>query len=377
MLSSSRTFSRSPPQRMKCYIKINKITMYFFFSRTMKSVLINGHTGEVQFDSNGYRTNLKYDIIYRAAEDETTDTKPIVVGQYESGTLNMFHEGWPPTAVGTKSFRDIILKVSVILQKPYVIINENSKHQNENCQKGLTCLGRDGMNYCCFGYCIDLLKMLISDLDLAVRLHVSQDGKYGSKNSTTGQWSGIIGELVRGDADIALADLSDTQERWKVVDFTESFMNTGIGVLVKVDRHHHRNKLAAFIAPFTVALWIGIIIIIHVVLLCMWTLERLSPYGLREQRKLDEDLKYTFSLGETGWYTLGLIFPTFQAEYRPRSTGTRCVSACFSFCVLIWMTSYTANLAAFLVVDIEEYSLSDAGIKDPKVQYIAHVLREK
>ena len=203
----------------------------------------------------------------------------------------MFHEGWPPITVVTKSIRDIFLKVSVILQKPYVIINENAKNSNKNCQKGLTCLGRDGNNYCCFGYCIDLLKMLISDLDLAVRLHVSEDGQYGSKNRTTGQWSGIIGELVRGDADIALSDLTVNHERLKVVDFTESFMDTGIGVLVKVDRHHHRNDLAAFTAPFTVALWIGIIIIIHVVLLCMWTLERLSPYGLRERRKLDKDLK--------------------------------------------------------------------------------------
>ena len=333
----------------------------------MKSVLINGHTGEVQFDSNGYRTNLKYDIIYRAAEDETTDTKPIVVGQYESGTLNIFHEGWPPTQVATRSFENIILKVSVIEQQPYVVINKNAKNQNENCQKGLMCLGRDGKNYCCFGYCIDLLKMLISDLQLAVRLHFVKDARYGSKNSTTGQWSGLIGELIRGDADIAVGDLTVSQERSKVVDFTESFLDTGIGILVKVHRRRDTNNLTGFSAPLTVTLWIAIIILIHVVLLCMWTLERLSPYGIRGRRKLDKDLKYSFSLAEAVWYTWSLIFPTFEVEIRPKSTGTRFVTVCFSFCLLILITSYTANLAAFLVVEVEDCTLSDAGIKDPKV----------
>ena len=214
--------------------------------------------------------------------------------------------------------------------------------------------------------------MLISDLHLAVRLHVVKDARYGSKNSTTEQWSGLIGELVRGEADIALGDLTDSQERSMVVDFTQSFIDTGIGVLVKVQRHRHRKILTGFSAPFTVALWIGIIILIHVVLLCMWTLERLSPYGLRERAKLDKDLKYTFSLGETIWYTWSLILPSFEFEMRSKSVGTRCVTVCFSFCFIILVTSYTANLAAFLVVERELYSLGDAGIKDPKVTYIVN-----
>ena len=45
----------------------------------MKSVLIHGKTGEILFDSNGHRTNLKYDIIYTMPGDKTTDTKSIVV----------------------------------------------------------------------------------------------------------------------------------------------------------------------------------------------------------------------------------------------------------------------------------------------------------
>ena len=336
----------------------------------MKSVLIDGKTGEIQFDSKGHRTNLKYDVIYRTPRDKTTDSKSLVVGQYVMGTLNIFYDGWPPRSLERIHPRKVF-RVSVNELKPFVIVSKDMNIKNEHCLDGLTCLGRDGKNHCCFGYCVDLLKMLTNQFGFKVRLHVSKDGKYGSKNSTTCQWSGLIGELVRGDADIALADLTDSQERSKIVDFTESFIDTGIGVLIKVHRRH-RNDIDSFRSPFTVALWIGIIILIHIALLCLWTLERLSPYGLRERAKLDKELKYTFSLRETVWYIWSLMSPSFGFEMRPKSVGTRCLTVCFSFCVIVLVTTYTANLAAFLVVEHEVYTLSDAGIKDPKVRYIVN-----
>ena len=50
--------------------------------------------------------------------------------------------------------------------------------------------------------------MLTSDLGSKVCLHVVKDGKYGSNNFTTGQWFRLIGELVRGEVDMTLADLT-------------------------------------------------------------------------------------------------------------------------------------------------------------------------
>ena len=59
--------------------------------------------------------------------------------------------------------------------------------------------------------------MLTSDLGSKVCLHVVKDGKYGSNNFTTGQWFRLIGELVRGEVDMTLADLRVNQVRSKVV----------------------------------------------------------------------------------------------------------------------------------------------------------------
>ena len=153
----------------------------------MRGSLYRGNTGKIQFDSNGYRTNFMYYIIYRKAADQTTPTKYVVIGQYVNGLLNIFHQGWPPIVVAKKFPRGMVLRVSVYEQKPFIMINVNGK--NENCQKGLTCFGRDEKNHCCFGYCMDLLKLFISDLGLKIRLYVVKDGQYGLKKGTTGQWS--------------------------------------------------------------------------------------------------------------------------------------------------------------------------------------------
>lgn len=48
-----------------------------------------------------------------------------------------------------------------------------------------------------------------------------------------GQWNGIIGELLRNEADLAIAPLTINSLREKVVDFSKPFMNIGISIMIK------------------------------------------------------------------------------------------------------------------------------------------------
>lgn len=50
-----------------------------------------------------------------------------------------------------------------------------------------------------------------------------------------------------------------------------------------------------------------------------------------------------------------------------RSLASRTLALSFAFRMLIVITSYTANLAAFLVVEDEILPRNDAGIRDRKV----------
>ena len=56
------------------------------------------------------------------------------------------------------------------------------------------------------------------------------DGSYG-REVTPGRWTGMVGEVVRGEVDMALADLTITSAREAAVDFTLPYMSLGLGVL--------------------------------------------------------------------------------------------------------------------------------------------------
>ena len=47
------------------------------------------------------------------------------------------------------------------------------------------------------GYCADLAKKIAEFVGFAYQIIPVKDGKYGSRDETTGVWNGMVGELVR------------------------------------------------------------------------------------------------------------------------------------------------------------------------------------
>ena len=348
--------------------------LYFLnetFCRSMKIVKFHGHTGRIQFDENGFRTNMEYDMEYWTTGGNKSGVKKIVIAQYKNSALKVLHHNWPPVTKEDRAEPKItgsrILRVSAMEQEPYVVFNRNDEQitSDGECALGLPCLGRAGTLSCCSGYCIDLLRLLMRDIGFFVSLRMVKDMKYGGLDRATGRWSGLIGEVVRGEADMALADLTINQQRAEVVDFTHPYMDAGMGVMVKTFRRDKSN-LTGFMHPFAMTLWVAIVVTINVVLLCLWLLERISPYGRRNRGKCRKQ-ECSFNIIETTWYTWSLVFQTFDAGTRPKSFASRILSLSFAYSMLFVITSYTATLAAFLVVEEEIVPLNNQGIRDPKV----------
>lgn len=53
------------------------------------------------------------------------------------------------------------------------------------------------------------------------------------KKDANGNWDGIVGELVRGEADIAIAPLTISSQRERAIEFSMPFMNMGISIMIK------------------------------------------------------------------------------------------------------------------------------------------------
>ena len=65
------------------------------------------------------------------------------------------------------------------------------------------------------GYTKDLADHLSKELNLEFEIRPVKDGQYGvSDPNVPGGWTGVIGELVRNEADIAISPLTINAQRY-------------------------------------------------------------------------------------------------------------------------------------------------------------------
>src|SRR5205807_1629972 len=94
-------------------------------------------------------------------------------------------------------------------------------------------------------------------LEFKYVFQIVKDRAYGAKNAK-GEWNGMIGEVMRGEADMAVADLTITAKREEAVDFTLPFMNTGISILFKKPTTKV-TTLFSFLSPFSMVVWVYVL----------------------------------------------------------------------------------------------------------------------
>merc|ERR1712168_1299279 len=83
------------------------------------------------------------------------------------------------------------------------------------------------------GFVVDLLAELSKRTKANFNIKLVKDGKYGWCDSVNDydnchNWNGMIGEVYRGSADMAVADITVTPKRLTAVDFSESFMSSNL-----------------------------------------------------------------------------------------------------------------------------------------------------
>lgn len=90
-------------------------------------------------------------------------------------------------------------------------------------------------------------------------IHFVKDGKFGYRdNQQASGWNGLIGEILRKDAHMAIAPLTVTSERGKVVHFSQPFMATAIGAVARNDADDLLNIRTpfTFLRPLDWKIWL-------------------------------------------------------------------------------------------------------------------------
>lgn len=86
---------------------------------------------------------------------------------------------------------------------------------------------------------IELLQRLEDEVGFRSRIHLVKDGMLGSNDPKTRRWNGMVGELVRSEADMAVSTLTITAKGSKVVDFTYPYVDIANGILVPTQPVSH------------------------------------------------------------------------------------------------------------------------------------------
>ncbi|TKR81531.1 hypothetical protein L596_015387 [Steinernema carpocapsae] len=220
------------------------------------------------------------------------------------------------------------------------------------------------------GYCIDLLKLIQEKLKFTYDIFEVEDGKFGNMDDN-GNWNGLIGTLVSGTADIALAPLSVMAERENDVDFTVPYYDL-VGTTILMKKQDVEYSLFKFMKVLELPVWLCIVGAYLFTSLLLYIFERFSPYSLSNNR-----LKYhadpeqrEFTLKECLWFCMTSLTPQGGGE-APKNISGRLVAATWWLFGFIIIASYTANLAAFLTVsrlDKPIDSLDDLA-KQYKIEY--------
>ncbi|XP_046562922.1 ionotropic receptor 25a-like isoform X3 [Haliotis rubra] len=193
------------------------------------------------------------------------------------------------------------------------------------------------------GYSIDVFEEIARRLDLDFTVYEAKDGQYGKQNPD-GTWTGLMGEILTGYADIAVASLSMTTERDKVADFTTPYYEFG-GIQILIKNTNAGTSLLAFANVFSGEVWACWASVLLLTGLLVWVFEKLSPFSPYNNVQQNDQRRFTVS---EGLWLVTASFPMAGPECTPRTFSTRMLVGGFWFFCSIMMATYTANLAAFL-----------------------------
>ncbi|XP_064026142.1 glutamate receptor ionotropic, kainate 2 isoform X3 [Pogoniulus pusillus] len=292
------------PQMTVSSLQCNRHKPWRFGTRFMsliKEAHWEGLTGRITFNkTNGLRTDFDLDVI--SLKEEGLEK----VGTWDplSG-LNMTEnqKGKPANITDSLSNRSLI--VTTILEEPYVMFKKSDK----------PLYGNDRFE----GYCIDLLRELSTILGFSYEIRLVEDGKYGAQEDASGQWNGMVRELIDHRADLAVAPLAITYVREKVIDFSKPFMTLGISILYRKPNGTNPGVFS-FLNPLSPDIWMYILLAYLGVSCVLFVIARFSPYEWYNPHPCNPDsdvVENNFTLLNSFWFGVGALMQQVERMESP------------------------------------------------------------
>ncbi|XP_034049691.1 glutamate receptor ionotropic, NMDA 2C-like [Thalassophryne amazonica] len=327
---------------------------------------------DLSFNSQGFLSNPSM-VIIALDRDRQWDK----VGTYARGILQVRYPVWPRYGSFLEHVSDDRhLTVATLEEHPFVMVenvdpgtgtcvrNTVPCRRQANHSDGLLGLSQAYTKLCCKGFCIDILKKLSRTIKFSYDLYLVTNGKHGKL--VHGIWNGMIGEVVYRRADMAIGSLTINEERSAIIDFSVPFVETGISVMVA--RSNGTVSPSAFLEPYSPVVWVMMFVMcLTVVAVTVFVFEYFSPVGYnRSLVSAKAPGGPTFTIGKSVWLLWGIVFNNSVPIENPKGTTSKIMVLVWAFFAVIFLASYTANLAAFMIQ--EQYIDTVSGLSDKKFQ---------
>ena len=106
-------------------------------------------------------------------------------------------------------------------------------------------------------------------------------------------------------ADIAVASLTVTESREKIVDFSVPYMYYSREILVKKSPHSGKVDLLQFMNPFDIQVWFATLASLIIISVAVFVINYFSPYGCKDEngRGTSEEFNFFNSV----WFALACM----------------------------------------------------------------------
>ena len=146
-------------------------------------------------------------------------------------------------------------------------------------------------------------------------------------------------------------------EREQVVDFSMPFLDLGISILY-VASPEKSIDFFSFLAPLSTGVWLLMLAGGVAVSVSIFLISRFSPFETAELDSGEGETPFR-SLHHCLWFSIA-SWVQQGCDFLPRAVSTRTIATAWWFFTLIMISSYTANLAAFLTVERMESPIESA-----------------
>ncbi|KAM7352229.1 glutamate receptor IIB [Cochliomyia hominivorax] len=221
------------------------------------------------------------------------------------------------------------------------------------------------------GFAVDLIYKLAEECKFDFILEPVADNAYGSRDPVTDEWNGIIRQLIDNNAQLGICDLTITQARRTVVDFTVPFMQLGVSILYYKPKPPEKS-LFAFLQPFSVEVWFYLLVALMVMPMVFKVLGRLShdDWEVKELNKETSIAETPWCLRNALWLHIGSIL-CVGCDILPKGIPMRLFTAFWWIFALLMSQTYIAKLASFITASKMEGSIQNLHdlVDQNKVQF--------